>query len=66
MYVIMKKVVLCCMYSEIASGSNKKGKSIYLLSCSSCYEKERVRESCWGESSKVLLVICDPNFSSVR
>ena len=54
------------MYSEIAAGSNKEGKSIYLLSCSSCYEKERVRESCWVESSKVLLVICDPNFSSVR
>ena len=40
----MKKVVLCCMYSEIASGSNKEGNSIHLLSCSSCYEKERVRE----------------------
>lgn len=44
MYVLMKKVVLCCMYSEIASGSNKEGNSIHLLSCSSCYEKERVRE----------------------
>ena len=66
MYVLMKKVVLCCMYSEIASGSNKEGKSIHLLSCSSCYEKERVRESCWVTSSKVLLVITDPNFSLVR
>lgn len=32
------------MYSEIAAGSNKEGKSIYLLSCSSCYERESERE----------------------
>lgn len=48
MYVLMKKVVLCCMYSEIAAGGNKEGKSVYLFSCSSCYE-ERVKESCWVE-----------------
>ena len=62
----MKKVVLCCMYSEIASGSNKEGKSIHLLSCSSCYEKERVRELLGNEFQGPPLVISDPNFSSVR
>ena len=54
------------MYSEIASGSNKEGKSIHLLSCSSCYEKERVRELLGNEFQGPPLVISDPNFSSVR